>query len=372
MHDLDYVTRGNTIHTFVTMDSAIYFSTNLFQAASGSAVSFQKIRVNKTATKPLNHLLACVVLEDATPSDSVTVFASICATDTALGGVYWINTTLTALSNGLNAVWTKMPRAPINDYTFHKNPARLGAKPGSVRSNFELFVSKYNTPFLAAANHTNKKWKRIAGPINNVSHGYREGNNILKFGNFDINPQGLYSHPSVYGCWEYGPAVAVGHNDTSKATSHQNARRYRQVFSDSMISPAPELGRAFYQSRGMDELWFTGQKMVFKGDTLMIGSGDNHLLRSVDRGRSWSSRFLRGQGQWKLDYGTIQQHVRHIALHPDNASLVLASASPGNQATPGEGELLRNKKGGAGDSLSWGKIDRRHFRFRGVAQWRDS
>ncbi|NUO80309.1 hypothetical protein HUU05_09560, partial [candidate division KSB1 bacterium] len=356
VHDLDYITRSDTIHTFVTTDSALYFSSDLFQAASGSAVSFQKIRVKKTATKILNHLLNCVVLEDATPNDNLTLFASICSTDTGLGGVYWINTTLPDLGNGLDAVWTKMPRAPINDYTFHKNLGRLGAKPGSVRTSFELFVSKYNVPFLAAANHTNKKWKRIAGPINNVSHGYREGNDILKFGNFTINPQGLYIHPSVYGCWEYGSVVAAGHNDTSKATSHQNARRFRQTFSDSMLSPGPELGRAFYKSRGLDELWFTGQKMVFKGDTLMIGSGDNHLLRSLDRGRSWSSRFLRGQGQWKLDYGTIQQHVRHVAFHPENSMLVLASASPGNQATPGEGELLRNKKGGAGDSLTWVKL----------------
>jgi len=377
VHDIDYFHKsGEAYVAFVTTETAVYFSEDLFTAANGSAVTFKRIFVKNAAGSVLQNLRGAVVLGNTAPlatSDSLVLCVSVCSLDTTgwktsarTGGVFQLNTNLAQLNSGATLSWTNMPVKNYNGHDECKNVGRVAAKPGATMSNYKMFFSKYNTPFLAATQRLNDvqyNWRRIAGPINNADNGYNEDDKqSLKFGNFDIDPSGSFTHPNVYGCWEYGPSLAKGHN-TGGANSYGQARAYVQIFTDS--TGVKDDGIMLYKSRGMDELFFTGQKVLFSKDhpdVLMIGCGDNQLLRSLDRGQSWSSRRLRPLEEWKdstnaeLGYGRVQQYVYHLAYHPDTDSTVLASAGPGLQAQDNWGELLFHTKGGEGASSTWKKL----------------
>ena len=372
VHDIDYFHKsGEAYVAFVTTDSAVYFSEDLFTAGSGDAVDFKNFFVKNDA----DSLRGAVVLSNTAPlatSDSLVLCVSVCSLDTIgwntaarTGGVFQLNTNLPQLRSGASLSWTTMPVKNYNGYDECKYVGRIAAKPGATMSNYKMFFSKYNTPFLAATQRLNNvqySWRRIAGPSENADNGYNEDDEqSLKFGFFDIDPSNSYTHPNVYGCWEYGPSLAKGHN-TGGANSYGQARSYVQIFTDS--TGVKESGIMHYKSRGMDELFFTGQKVLFskdQPDVLMIGCGDNQLLRSLDRGQSWSSRRLRPLAEWKdstaaLGYGKVQQYVYHLAYHPDTESTLLASAGPGLQAAVNEGELLFQLAGGAGASSTWTKL----------------
>lgn len=376
VHDIDYFHQsGEGYAALVTTETAVYFSEDLFTALSGDAVNFKKIFVKNAAGSVLQNLRGAVVLGNTAPlatSDSLALCVSVCSLDTTgwktaarTGGVFQLNTNLPQLRSGASLSWANMPVKNYNGYDECKNVGRVGAKPGATMSNYEMFFSKYNTPFLAATQRLNDvqyNWRRIAGPSENDDNGYKEDDKqSLKFGAFDIDPSGSFTHPNIYGCWEYGPSLAKGHN-TGGNNSYGQARSYIQIFTDA--TGGDDAGIPLYKSRGMDELFFSGQKILFSKDhpdVLMIGCGDNQLLRSLDRGQSWSSRRLRPLADWEsanpaLGYDKVQQYVYHLAYHPDTESTVLASAGPSRQTAVNEGELLYHTDGGAGASSTWKKL----------------
>lgn len=82
---------------------------------------------------------------------------------------------------------------------------------------------------------------------------------------------------------------------------------------------------------------------------MLLGCGDNGILRSMNGGYSWSLRNPHPEATW---YENANQFVYHIAFHPENSQIVLASVGTSNNKprNGGEGGLLMNSSTGAGGS----------------------
>lgn len=298
--------------------------------------------------------------------DNILAFASRCIQDNVpeiispKGGMFRTVFKLEKFSDPSNPNYQPQWRIRHKE----ERTGRLGVKPKSTRTNFELYLGKnqgegislcVTQPADIPPEGTNDPvaFQNILdnSPGNEDNDdGYRgkitlpNGNIVteLKFGSFDFNPEDLRPHPAVFGCWGGGPVMTEGHSDPD----YRKIRTYQQIFTDKI--------NGTYRSRGMDELFFDSGTPVFhpnNSNIIMIGCTDNPILRSEDGGESWSHIRLRNPGDW---FGGKQHHVYHIAFHPQNANIVLVSGGAANHhpQNPGRGALFANVNGGMGDGIT--------------------
>lgn len=414
VYDIDYATcsDNNAIHVFVTTGFAktdkdapftykggVYYSNNMFTPAfgNGQQVSFVKITTNPGGN-PIKNPVSLISLHNSAAPNPIQAGSPVYVwvvsyTDKNVdgGGVYRALTNLTALSD-LLAESPQSQATSLNQPNWFLKHAgrrlgRLAAKSSCTRTAFELFLGKEleQRIYLAVTNNTlasgTNVFREIVSPdlvspfgANDV--GYREldseGNSPLKFGSLDINPEDPHAHPTVYGCWGYGPLKAPGGgaveaqgpgDGTFPLFQFDSPRYYQQIFTTKAGTDTN--GDDAYVSRGMDEVFFNGQQAVFKPDNanvVLVGCGDNGLLRTAninDNPVKWSQRRL-ATSQWYQDGSgnTLNQFIYHLAFHPQNANTVIASAGTRNVRPNdvGQGGLLKSNLAGAGGPEDWGII----------------
>lgn len=386
VYDIDYLKNSSTnkIHVFISTGylersvangnvykGAVYHSDDVFTA---SVPTFTQI-TPPTITNVVN-------LAILTPNGGITVsqtggmlaFLSRCTmTSQEGGGVY--------KAQGPNGEYylnlSDLASAPLPwvlKYS-ENNTGRLGTTPGSTRSDFELFLGKQlgDRAYLAVtdqshltgtaifteitsecANIADKNICNDYDPQNDI--GYREWESVtlgsgttkwlhdLRFGSIDFNPDDSQAHPTVYGCWSYGPLKAEG-------------RPFKQIFTQKVGFDA--YGAECFQSRGMDEVFFVGCQPAFHPanfNNVLVGMGDNGLLRTTNAtaaNPAWSQNRLLPVQDW---YGGSQQFIYHLAFHPLNADFVLASAGVKTNNTnsmAGQGALFYCEQAEAGDPNAW-------------------
>lgn len=387
IYDIDYVTdENNVIHTFMsaghvikttnslgvtscTYHGGIFYSDNVFAATP----AWKNIAKEKNLGAPLTNVVSLALLTKNANSIlevsdlEIRLYASrhVVSNETVDGGVYESFTTLADLAASATPqlTWTNVR----SGHRFFQ----LGVKPGSTKDNHEIFVGKRHGEEidLRARSVTPSvitNFARIVDPENtslNNDNGYRElepkngvQNTQLKFGSFDFNPDRTsetYAHPTVYGCWGYGPLKAEGHN-----SNFNTARAYEQIFTTNTAGG----NDGTWVSRGiMDEVFFNGPTAAFhptNPNIVLIGCGDNGLLRTEtinDFTAKWYQNRLIPAENW---YGGDNQFVYHLAFHPLNANIVIAAAGTDNHrpAITGKGGLLKNTASGAGTAASWSMI----------------
>lgn len=397
VYDIDYVTDASgDIHTFVSTGwtkrtsaaaaeddtyeygGGIYYSGNVFASntlSNPSLVSWKKISADGATyggqSYPLTNVVSLVLLTTSSVNpppldDNILAFASRCIQDNVpeiispKGGMFRTVFKLEKFSDPSNPNYQPQWRIRHKE----ERTGRLGVKPKSTRTNFELYLGKnqgegislcVTQPADIPPEGTNDPvaFQNILdnSPGNEDNDdGYRgkiilpNGNIVteLKFGSFDFNPEDLRPHPAVFGCWGGGPVMTEGHSDPD----YRKIRTYQQIFTDKI--------NGTYRSRGMDELFFDSGTPVFhpnNSNIIMIGCTDNPILRSENGGESWSHIRLRNPGDW---FGGKQHHVYHIAFHPQNANTVLVSGGSANHhpQNPGRGALFANVNGGVGDGIT--------------------
>ncbi len=365
--DIDYSIMPNSLnqtldYIFVATDFGIY--------VIWDSVNTQTGQVFKTSFRRISNLSgiadwrAVIVLGDAAgtvqTTDNLLIFASRIIKQGVGKSAYRLNTTMASLLNpNYTPVWQE--EDPGSD----TNMGQMAAKPGSRISSFQVFLGKNNQPsaLCVRADATldpAQAWYKIykAPNTNNIDNGYREDKTEMAFGSLDINPSDTQANPTVYGCARYGPMLAKGNNGSQAFNA---TRQIEQMFTTLVTTPGD--GDSYFASRGaLDEVDFKGCPPVFHpnaSDTIMIGCYDNGILRSFNGGQSWSQRRLRDSDLWKGDasnpgYGTKRQGVFHIAYHPSNRNLVIASAGP--VEPEGQGELAFNLKGGRGKEDDWSTL----------------
>lgn len=387
IYDIDYVTdENNVIHTFMsaghvikttnslgvtscTYHGGIFYSDNVFAATP----AWKNIAKETNLGAPLTNVVSLALLTKNANSIlevsdlEIRLYASrhVVSNETVDGGVYESFTTLADLAASATPqlTWTNVR----SGHRFFQ----LGVKPGSTKDNHEIFVGKRHGEEidLRARSVTPSvitNFARIVDPENtslNNDNGYRElepkngvQNTQLKFGSFDFNPDRTnetYAHPTVYGCWGYGPLKAEGHN-----SNFNTARAYEQIFTTNTAGG----NDGTWVSRGiMDEVFFNGPTAAFhptNPNIVLIGCGDNGLLRTEtinDFTAKWYQNRLIPAENW---YGGDNQFVYHLAFHPLNANIVIAAAGTDNHrpAITGKGGLLKNTASGAGTAASWSMI----------------
>lgn len=392
IYDVDYLTENveggdHIIHVFVsagrterkkrsdgqmehTYYGGIYYSNDAF---GGATISWRNIaEVQDQGSEQLKNILSLVLLTDQANHAPISNTVPILAYANRLtfgqptgilnlptGGPYRCTFTLNDLaSTNYQPTW----QATTKGNYF----GRLAAVPQSTRTNYQVYVGK---PFgleidVRAIREGMNKFSRIVSPTappgEQNDNGYREllsGNTTLKFGSLDFNPVPDFSFPTVYGCWGYGPVKAPGAIPVSGpgvplAPSFSSPRPYKQIFTTKTAS-----GPDRFVSRGMDEVFFSGSMPAFHPDyannsEILIGCTDNGVLRSTDEGQSWEQTRIKSESDW---FGVAQQHVYHIAFHPFQHNIVLASAGVFNhkRGEVGKGGLFINNAAGAGDENSW-------------------
>lgn len=362
--DIDFIitpnSQGQTLdYVFITTDFGIYVLWDSVNTQTGQVFKTSVRRISTISG--IQDWRAVIVLGDAAgavqTTDNLLIFASRIVKQGNGLGIYRLSTTMASL---LDPNYTPVWQA--EDPGGETNLGQMSTKPSSRISSFQVFVGKRNQPAAlcvradAILDPTQGWWKIYKAPnTNNIDNGYREDKTEMAFGSLDINPSETLANPTVYGCARYGPMLTKGNNGSQAFNA---TRQVEQMFTAQTASPGD--GDSYFQSRGaMDEVDFKGCPPVFHpsiADTIMIGCYDNGILRSFNGGQSWSQRRLRDTDTWKGDannpgYGTKRQGVFHIAYHPSNRNLVIASAGP--IEPQGQGELVLNRKGGRGKEDNW-------------------
>ena len=164
VYDVDFVTctPNNRVHTFITTGGspaygAVYYSDNMFEPSfnNGEAVRFVKMttKVNGAVEDPLTNLVSLVllcssVLPNPIPTSStihayLTHFAPTNDDPSAPGGVYRAATSLDEL--GSLILNPNVASFQPNWEMKHRDNGlgRLCAEPGSVRTNFQLYLGTH-------------------------------------------------------------------------------------------------------------------------------------------------------------------------------------------------------------------------------------
>lgn len=379
VHDIDFIVapdnQGYVLdYTFITTDFGIYLMWEIVGTNQFNCKRISPALNIATNWRGLVVLGKAVGVVQAASQDSLLLFASRCVPyDSAKKNiqepaVFRMYTSLDELlSTGFNPdqKWSAETVVQGNNGVWEKDFGRIAADPRTSRvSNYQVFLGKPNSLSLFVRNHSDPMWY-IAyhkPQINLVDRGYRADSTEMTFGSFDFNPNDSFTNPCLYACWRDGAYFAKGNN-----YNYKQVRKVQQMYtSDTLGSTSipPRVlgadGDYYFQKRGdFDEVYFVGCPPVFHPtdpNIIMVGCPDNSILRTTNAGQNWSMRLLRDKYlSWKPDYGTTRQTVFHIAYHPKNYNLVLASAGV-FESFPLQGELLKNTNGGIGGQSSWSKI----------------